>query len=48
MQTLNGEASGLVPEVLHVNVAVFYMFGRAFGKVTGLDGGRQSTVSEAI
>jgi hypothetical protein len=39
----------LVPPIqFYVNVAVFYMFGRAFGTVTGMDAGQQSTVSEAV
>jgi hypothetical protein len=39
----------LVPPIqFYTNVAVFYMFGRAFGKVTGRDAGGQRTVSEAV
>jgi hypothetical protein len=39
----------LIPPIqFYTNVAVFYMFGRAFGKVTGRDAGGQQTVSEAV
>jgi hypothetical protein len=39
----------LVPPIqFYVNVAVFYMFGRAFGRVTGTDTDGQPTGTEAI